>query len=102
MFFSHTDDETDSDTEDEITIKTIGSKIDDLTTCNNLVNSHGGSLQKAISDHVDRDPNKAAQSTLDKHSQDPVAQNLRLINEKAQLFRITSNAMINVSLTLQV
>lgn len=86
------EDDTDSESEDEITIKTISSKLDDLTTCNNLVNNHGGSLQKSISDHVDKDPSRPDKS---KDGKDGVEQSMRLINEKAQLFRITSNAMIN-------
>jgi len=90
------DDETDSDSEDEITIKSITSKLDDLTTCNSLVTNHGGALQKAISDLVDKD-NQSVQLnvSLDQQEKSTKDQNLKLINEKAQLFRITSNAMIN-------
>ena len=92
------DDDTDSESEDEITIKSITSKLDDLTTCNNLVTNHGGALQKAISDLVDKESNSNTLQENEKGSGKGIAeQNLRLINGKAQLFRITSNAMINVS-----
>ena len=83
-YFVSVEDESDSDIDDEVSIKSINAKLEDLTTCNNLVSSHGGSLQKSIGDHVD---NK--QSTSGE-------QHLKSINEKAQLFRITSNAMVNV------
>ncbi|XP_057295894.1 oxysterol-binding protein 1-like isoform X2 [Hydractinia symbiolongicarpus] len=91
------DDDSDSDSEDEITIKMISTKLDDLNTCHNLVNNHGGALQKAIGDLVDKDPSRAATplEKTQKDIKDVAAQNMRLVNEKAQLFRITSNAMIN-------
>lgn len=93
------DDDSDSDSEDEITIKMISTKLDDLSTCHNLVNNHGGALQKAIGDLVDKDPSRAVTplEKTQKDIKDVAAQNMRLVNEKAQLFRITSNAMINVS-----
>ena len=97
------DDDSDSDSEDEITVKMISSKLDDLNTCNALVNNHGGTLQKAISDLVDKDPhqdNRPEKANVDE--KDHSEQILRLINEKAQLFRITSNAMINVSTILAI
>ncbi|XP_065663146.1 oxysterol-binding protein 1 isoform X2 [Hydra vulgaris] len=84
------DDDSDSDSEEEITIKVIGSKLDDLTISNNLVNNHGGALQKAISDYVER----KSQSNVEKKNKESKEQSLKLINEKAQLFRITSNAMM--------
>lgn len=72
-------------TEVENTIKILTSKIDDLTTCNNLIVNHGTSLQRALSelDHL--------QSGGDAGSK------MKAINERATLFRITTNAMINVS-----
>ena len=100
LCFRPSDDDSDSDTDqDEITTKTIASKLDDLTTCNSLVNSHGGTLQRLISELVDKDssstlatPDMTTKETKEAHDK------LKLINEKAQLFRITSNAMINVSI----
>lgn len=72
-------------TEVENSIKILTSKIDDLTTCNNLIVNHGTSLQRALSelDHL--------QSGGDTSSK------IKAINERATLFRITTNAMINVS-----
>lgn len=81
------DDDSDSDMDDEINIKAISTKLEDLTTCNNLVSSHGGSLQKAISDFTDNPHHQRSKETQEPH--------LKSINEKAQMFRITSNAMVN-------
>ena len=91
------DDDTDSDSEEEITIKVIVSKLDDLTISNNLVNNHGGALQKAISDYVERKDYRITGEKKTKENKDMSEQSLKLINEKAQLFRITSNAMMTVS-----
>lgn len=73
-------------TEIENTIKILSSKIEDLTTCNNLIVNHGTQLQRALAelDHIQ----PAAGDTTTK---------MKAINERATLFRITTNAMINVS-----
>jgi len=87
--FYDVDDDSDSDMDDEVSIKLISTKLEDLTTCNSLVSSHGGSLQKAIGDFGETRKNKEAAEP-----------HLKSINEKAQLFRITSNAMVNVRLVI--
>ena len=50
---------------------------------------------------MDKESNSNTLQENEKGSGKGIAeQNLRLINEKAQLFRITSNAMINVSVIM--
>lgn len=72
-------------TEIENTIKILTSKIEDLNTCNNLIVNHGTQLTRSLAelDHL--------QSSGDTTSK------MKAINERATLFRITTNAMINVS-----
>ena len=70
------------------TIKKLSLKLDDLSTCNELVAKHGVALQRSLSE-LDglRIPCESGEK-------------LKAVNERATLFRITSNAMINVSARL--
>ncbi|XP_071789373.1 oxysterol-binding protein 1-like isoform X2 [Asterias amurensis] len=86
--------EEDSDDEEELptdvdrtelqaTLHILTSKLEDLGICNELITKHGTALQRALSDlEVIHDPTEAISK-------------LKGINERATLFRITSNAMIN-------
>ncbi|EDO44125.1 predicted protein [Nematostella vectensis] len=64
-------------------IKPLSSKLSDLQTCNDLVGKHGSALQRAIGE---------LQEIEDNHT---LFNKLKAVNEKATLFRITSNAMIS-------
>ncbi|KAM7419505.1 hypothetical protein PAMA_016563 [Pampus argenteus] len=65
------------------TLRTLSSKVEDLTTCNDLIVKHGSALQRSLSElegiHVAGD----------------MGEKIRQVTERATLFRITSNAMIN-------
>ena len=66
-------------------LNTLASKLDDLNTCNELIGKHGAALQRSLSELEDlRGPSDGTDK-------------LKTVNERATLFRITSNAMINVS-----
>ncbi|KAK0148222.1 Oxysterol-binding protein 2 [Merluccius polli] len=64
-------------------LKTLASKLDDLSTCNELIGKHGAALQRSLSEL--EDPRGATDGT----------DRLKAVNERATLFRITSNAAIN-------
>uniref|UniRef100_A0AAR2JE67 Oxysterol-binding protein n=1 Tax=Pygocentrus nattereri TaxID=42514 RepID=A0AAR2JE67_PYGNA len=64
-------------------LKTLISKLDDLSTCNDLIGKHGAALQRSLSELEDL---RCPSDGNDK---------LKTVNERATLFRITSNAMIN-------
>ncbi|XP_051552233.1 oxysterol-binding protein 2-like isoform X2 [Myxocyprinus asiaticus] len=65
------------------TLKTLASKLDDLSTCNDLIAKHGAALQRSLSElEVLRVPLEGGEK-------------IKAVNERATLFRITSNAMIN-------
>jgi hypothetical protein len=68
-------------------IKTLNTRLEDLTSFNELISRHGMALQRALSE-------------LETHenAQD-VTTKMKAINERATLFRISSNAMINVSIS---
>jgi len=68
-------------------LRTLSAKLEDLSTCNDLITKHGAALQRALS----------VLEQLD--SSTDISQKVKAVNERATLFRITSNAMINVSLT---
>lgn len=78
-------------TEVENYVKVLSSKIEDLTTCNNLIVNHGTSLQRALSE---LDQLQAGGGDM--------ATKMKAINERSTLFRITTNAMINVSYALSI
>uniref|UniRef100_A0A8D3DA64 Oxysterol-binding protein n=1 Tax=Scophthalmus maximus TaxID=52904 RepID=A0A8D3DA64_SCOMX len=65
------------------TLRTMSSKVEDLTTCNDLIVKHGSALQRSLSElegiRVGGD----------------MGEKTRQVTERATLFRITSNAMIN-------
>uniref|UniRef100_A0A8C9TXT0 Oxysterol-binding protein n=1 Tax=Scleropages formosus TaxID=113540 RepID=A0A8C9TXT0_SCLFO len=65
------------------TLRTLGSKVEDLSTCNDLIAKHGSALQRSLSE---LEGVRLGGDTGDK---------IRQVTERATLFRITSNAMIN-------
>ena len=67
------------------TIRSLSLKLDDLGTCNELVAKHGVALQRSLNE---LDGLRVPAESSEK---------LKAVNERATLFRITSNAMINVS-----
>ncbi|XP_077730458.1 oxysterol-binding protein 2 isoform X2 [Canis aureus] len=92
MMSSHSDDSGDDDDETtspadkselHYTIKSLSVKLDDLSTCNDLIAKHGAALQRSLSE---LDGLKIPYESCEK---------LKVVNERATLFRITSNAMIN-------
>lgn len=100
-----TDDSSDEDNEDlarelqgvdverndlRITLRTLGSKLDDLATCNDLISKHGGALQRALSEL------ESAENSMAKlNDTNTLSMKIKTVNERATLFRITSTAMIN-------
>ncbi|XP_032435153.1 oxysterol-binding protein 2 isoform X3 [Xiphophorus hellerii] len=65
------------------TLKVLVSKLDDLSTCNDLIAKHGAALQRSLSEL------EGLKVPLDG------GEKIKAVNERATLFRITSNAMIN-------
>uniref|UniRef100_A0A287D909 Oxysterol binding protein 2 n=1 Tax=Ictidomys tridecemlineatus TaxID=43179 RepID=A0A287D909_ICTTR len=65
------------------TLKNLSLKLDDLSTCNDLIAKHGAALQRSLNELDNlRIPSESGEK-------------LKVVNERATLFRITSNAMIN-------
>ncbi|XP_073716671.1 oxysterol-binding protein 1 isoform X4 [Misgurnus anguillicaudatus] len=65
------------------TLRTLGSKVEDLSTCNDLIAKHGSALQRSLSE---LEGIRVGGENSEK---------IRQVTERATLFRITSNAMIN-------
>ncbi|XP_078147434.1 oxysterol-binding protein 1 isoform X2 [Centroberyx gerrardi] len=65
------------------TLRTLGSKVEDLSTCNDLIAKHGSALQRSLSELEGIRPGG------------DMGEKIRQVTERATLFRITSNAMIN-------
>ncbi|NXK92772.1 OSBP1 protein, partial [Formicarius rufipectus] len=64
-------------------LRSLSSKLDDLSTCNELLAKHGAALQRSLSELENlRLPADSGEK-------------IKAVNERATLFRITSNAMIN-------
>lgn len=66
-------------------LKTLANKLDDLSTCNELIGKHGAALQRSLNELEEL---RGCSDNNDR---------VKAANERATLFRITSNAMINVS-----
>ncbi|NXC88369.1 OSBP2 protein, partial [Cercotrichas coryphoeus] len=64
-------------------LKTLSSKLEDLSTCNELIAKHGAALQRSLSEL------ESLRLPADS------GEKIKAVNERATLFRITSNAMIN-------
>ncbi|VDH95328.1 oxysterol-binding protein 1 [Mytilus galloprovincialis] len=86
--------DTESDEEDQPqpdknelqnTVKLLGSKLEDMTTCNDLIAKHGSALQRALSEL----------ESMEILTNTEHGSKAKVINERATMFRITSNAMIN-------
>ena len=71
-------------------LRKLNSKLEDLNTCNDLITKHGTALQRALSELEQLEPVSESATTK-----------IKAVNERATLFRITSNAMINVSFLLE-
>ncbi|XP_043823520.1 oxysterol-binding protein 2 isoform X2 [Dromiciops gliroides] len=65
------------------TLSILSGKLDDLSICNDLISKHGAALQRSLSE---LESLKIPVESGEK---------LKAVNERATLFRITSNAMIN-------
>ncbi|XP_074869251.1 oxysterol-binding protein 2 isoform X2 [Carettochelys insculpta] len=65
------------------TLKSLASKLEDLSTCNDLLAKHGAALQRSLSE--------LESLKLPAES----GEKIKAVTERATLFRITSNAMIN-------
>ncbi|XP_047434865.1 oxysterol-binding protein 1 isoform X2 [Mugil cephalus] len=65
------------------TLRTLSSKVEDLNTCNDLIVKHGSALQRSLSEL------EGIRVGVD------MGDKIRQVTERATLFRITSNAMIN-------
>lgn len=63
-------------------VRELQSRLDDLQTCSDLIAKHGAALQRSLSELE----NNTELETIQK-----------AVKERATLFRIASNAMINVS-----
>ncbi|KAF5286953.1 hypothetical protein FQR65_LT12412 [Abscondita terminalis] len=64
-------------------VRELQGRLEDLHTCSDLITKHGASLQRALSE---------LESTVDVDSAQGKS---KIVSEKATLFRIASNAMIN-------
>lgn len=71
-------------------VRELQARLEDLQTCSDLIAKHGAALQRALGElENNADP-------------DAVQGKSKAVNERATLFRIASNAMINVSRTIFV
>nr|CAD7198943.1 unnamed protein product [Timema douglasi] len=84
------DEEEDYDTsvnsqknEFENMLKSLSTKLEDLQTCSELISKHGAALQRSLSEL----------ETLESDAE--TSTHLKSVNERATLFRIAANAMLN-------
>jgi len=81
-------------------VKLLGSKLEDLQTCHDLIVKHGLALQRSLGElEINQDqqrPGSVNSQNSDHQHMDHNAK-VKAVNERATLFKITSNAMINAS-----
>lgn len=65
-------------------VRELQGKLQDLQTCSDLIAKHGNALQRALSE---------LESNAEQNSDETKS---KAVSERATLFRIASNAMINV------
>lgn len=65
-------------------VRELQARLEDLQTCSDLIAKHGGGLQRALGELENNPDPESAQGKS------------KAVSEKATLFRIASNAMINV------
>ena len=66
-------------------LRDLTAKLENLKRCSELISKHGTALQRALSDL---------------ESSDDLSNRGKIVNERATLFRISSNAMMNVRMTI--
>merc|ERR1719461_1714052 len=71
-------------------VRSMSTKLEDLRTCNDLIAKHGHALQRSVTD-------LETSAGADKKQPDlaDIQSKVKILNERATLFKITSNAMIN-------
>ena len=74
-------------------VRSMSSKLEDLISCNDLIVKHGHALQRSVSD---LEQASSLKESGDKKSEvSNIQPKVKILNERATLFKITSNAMIN-------
>lgn len=72
-------------------VKTLSNKLEDLQTCHDLIVRHGQALQRSLAELEALNASKEGAKTPESGGL------IKGVNERATLFKITSNAMINAS-----
>ena len=75
-------------------VRLMSTKLEDLRTCNDLITKHGHALQRSVGD---LETAAGVKESGDKKQPDmaDIQSKVKILNERATLFKITSNAMIN-------
>ncbi|KAH8383508.1 hypothetical protein KR009_009004 [Drosophila setifemur] len=66
-------------------VRDLTDRLENMRTCYDLIIKHGAALQRALND-------------LETNEEESLASRTKIVNERATLFRITSNAMINAGI----
>ena len=72
----------------------MSTKLEDLRTCNDLIVKHGHALQRSVTD-LESATAGAGAGDKKPHDVQDIQAKVKILNERATLFKITSNAMIN-------
>ena len=75
-------------------VRSMSTKLEDLRTCNDLIAKHGHALQRSVGDLESAAGVKEAGDKKQPDMAD-IQSKVKILNERATLFKITSNAMIN-------
>jgi len=76
-------------------VRGMSTKLEDLRTCNDLIIKHGHALQRSVSDLEQVTGSLMKDGGDRKVEVGNIQPKVKILNERATLFKITSNAMIN-------
>ena len=73
----------------------MSTKLEDLRTCNDLIVKHGHALQRSVSELETTTGGGGDRGDKKPPDVSDIQAKVKITNERATLFKITSNAMIN-------
>ena len=73
----------------------MSTKLEDLRTCNDLIVKHGHALQRSVSELETTTGGSGDRGDKKPPDVSDIQAKVKITNERATLFKITSNAMIN-------
>lgn len=76
-------------------VKMMGARLEELKTCNDLIEKHGQALQRSVAEVESVTSATGSQQSVPGEAGSQLAPKLKILTERSTLLKITSNAMLN-------